>query len=399
MHPKLNWDNFDAVYAARKKRRRRFAFLYWSFVFAGLAFTIFHFVDYSTPFTAVQNNQKNSISFDPEKEVRVDSMELGTIQTGLSKTSTSEDEEVGMDQESQETAIDISSSKPNQTSFLSTLQSNRGTTTEIAQTTSSVAREESQSMVCADTLLIEPIIVEVEARTPTVAFGEGQMIDSKISQWSDEFSINALVYHSSWLKETENSNYYSFVSPQIGFESNFSFAHNWQLFLGVNASIYRYQSQLTTSYEGTAYKPGSIVSYRRLGNQYTPVFSDTVNGVYTRQYHQNGTIQSISIPLGVRYSYSISENLEVRAAMGGDINFLYRTNGVWLDDESIVEVPSVLGQTSWLIGLNAEVQLRYSFDQWGVQAGIRGGGRLPFQSNLEIRAQFVELSTGVYYAW
>lgn len=408
MHPKLNWENFDALYARRRKRRKRTAILVWSMVGFGLLIGAY--------FTADQFYKKDSTL--PSPSIRLEENTIPQpLPTNPGLSSTEPKESIAKDpQETKATSTGQEDEMANPISSVADIvespvhHQQNSTAVQRAENTKTPGSLVMEGRSKTETLYLNPLPL-----TPVSVIGhEGKIFrawkpaspvneeqiepEVDFSAWSYSIHTSAILHHSTWFVEGQNQTYLPFVSPSVQWNVNRHLSPQLGLNTGVEWSAYRFQAQLVETYRGYIYKPGSIVRYVQRGNQFSPVYSDTVSGTITRRFHENGNVQVISIPLGVTYTFKPYRNLYLSGSVGGNLDYVYSTSRAWMSQGTVAPTTEVVGTHLLLPSAQGSIALKYPMGRWGISAELRGGWRW-ISNSQQVESPFMQVRTGLYYAW
>ncbi len=373
MHPKLNWENFEATYSRRKQRRRRVAILLWSVL--GLGVLLGSYFTFSTFKEEVYTEPKSTttpITRSSESDVLKE--QSSPVEHDMKNVDESPVEGTATSEESSS----MSTSNDSEINKISLSKVQISPTAASGVTPISIEEEDvraPQEIVSISARSLSTFSSYRELRKPMREFTLRAGLDSEdsnsMSNLNYAVQLSAVAYHSPWLEEREGRNYYSFISPSLSFQVRYRLSEGWELSGGIEWTMYRYQAQLVESYRTSIYKPGSIVGYYQEGNQFKPIYSDTVNGVLTRRYHENGNLQIISIPVRMRYALPSIYNIQMAANAGMDLNYLYSSSRAWMRNGRITTTTDAIGNQLFIPALQAGLELRYPIGDWGVFSEIR----------------------------
>lgn len=390
MHPKLNWENFEAVYGRRKRRRRRVAFILWSTVGFG-ALLGGYFAFFLTPESEevkdeiVNTQSLDQSSTDSNTSIVAEPLELETMAASV---------EPKVDTSVKVERIDASSSTNNQQNTLSN-PSSAGRIDIVGSLLVGECLEER--VLSLGSLSLVELPVSSNLRMPKRWFEERiEPHDEGGRRMSYSLGAAVIPYHSPWLTEGANRAYLPFTSPSIQFNMSYPLGDDWNMRSGLEWTVYRYQAQLIESYQTSVYKPGSIVRYVQRGSGFDPVFSDTVKGTITRRYHENGNLQVISLPVQLSYRFKVWAPFEVHTGVGVNLDYIYAASGAWLSEERITTTARANGNHLIIPSLQGELEFRYNLGEWSISTALRVGSRWSIQSE-NIAPFNLQVRTGIQY--
>lgn len=392
MHPKLNWENFEAVYGRRKRRRRRVAFILWTTLGFG-ALLGGYFAFFLTPGSEevkdeiVNTQSLDQSSTDSNTSIVAEPLELETMAASV---------EPKVDTSVKDERTDASTSTKNQQNTLSD-PSSAGRNDIVG---SLLVEERSEERVLSlGSLSLVELPVSSNLRMPKRWFEERiEPHDEGDRRMGYSLGAAVIPYHSPWLTEGANRAYLPFTSPSIQFNMSYPLGDDWNIRSGFEWTVYRYQAQLVESYQTSVYKPGSIVRYVQRGSGFDPVYSDTVKGTITRRYHENGNLQVISLPVQLSYDMLLIGNLQMSLSAGVNLDYLYSSTRAWMSDERITTTSNAIGRDQFIPSLQTSIELRYPFGNWGISTELRTGARWSQQS-ADISPFNLQVRTGVFYGF
>lgn len=350
LHPKLNWEEFERVRAARKRRK------FW--LWFGLSFSLIALVGAASywvyePTHAQTGSTAGKLEQAASKQEQAQQPELASA--GESKHST---QHTTPDQRTPTTAATQTKAVP--------------AAREVRPLATVEAKEEAQAMPAADekqptteaavpavtqqSVEPQPAPAAPTAKTaPTPSLAAAATIDSlppvaevqsaakkarkplRLDSW---ISLAWVPWHTAELRTDQaptggSLQYRPLNSANLSFGVAVFTRDRWQLSIAPQYALQRFQMQLKGDLESFQIAPGTIVGYIQDFKGIEPIVSDTVRGKSLVRAYANGAQHDLFLPVTFSAQLWSRNSLQVRFNVSAGMNYVLMQRGQWFNGVEI----------------------------------------------------------------
>lgn len=347
LHPKLNWEEFERVRAARKRRK------FW--LWFGLSFSLIALVGAASywvyePTHAPTGSTAGKQEQVASKQEQAQQPELASA--GESKHST---QRTTPDQRTQSTAV-------TQTKAVAAAREVRPLVAVEAQEEEQTIPAAGEKQPATDAAVpavteqsVEPQPAPASPTAPIPSLAAAATIDSlppvaevqsaakkarkplRLDSW---ISLAWVPWHTAELRTDQaptggSLQYRPLNSANLSFGVAVLTRERWQLSIAPQYALQRFQMQLKGDLESFQIAPGTIVGYIQDFKGIEPIISDTVRGKSLVRAYANGAQHDLFLPVTFSAQLWSRNSLQVRFNVSAGMNYVLTQRGQWFNGAEI----------------------------------------------------------------